>query len=211
MDETSPVQLGCTHLGEVRHICAFFNDDDEAWRVLRPFIADGFVLGDKAIHLVRPDRREAHLQRLGEACSDVEAAQASGQLDLRSNTETYLPEGRFDADRMFAAFEAIANAKDVYSRNRIICDMDWATDRPLVLDEVLRFEARVNDLWSQHQDVVICMYELKKLSGDMVIDIMRTHPMVLIGEVLHENPFFIPPEAFLRSRDEPSLERIPLA
>jgi hypothetical protein len=26
---------------------------------------------------------------------------------------------------------------------------------------------------------------------------MRTHPMVIIGGILHENPFFVPPEQFL--------------
>ena len=31
----------------------------------------------------------------------------------------------------------------------------------------------------------------------MVIDIMRTHPMVIIGGVLQENPFYVPPDQFL--------------
>lgn len=30
------------------------------------------------------------------------------------------------------------------------------------------------------------------------MDILRTHPMVVMGGVLRENPFFIPPEEFLR-------------
>jgi hypothetical protein len=29
------------------------------------------------------------------------------------------------------------------------------------------------------------------------MDILRTHPMVIIGGVLQENPFFVPPDAFL--------------
>lgn len=29
------------------------------------------------------------------------------------------------------------------------------------------------------------------------MDIMRTHPMVIIGGVLQENPFFVPPDQFL--------------
>ena len=29
------------------------------------------------------------------------------------------------------------------------------------------------------------------------IDIMRTHPMIIIGGVLQQNPFFVPPEEFL--------------
>jgi len=30
-----------------------------------------------------------------------------------------------------------------------------------------------------------------------VIDIMRTHPMIIIGGILQQNPFFVPPEDFL--------------
>jgi len=31
-----------------------------------------------------------------------------------------------------------------------------------------------------------------------VIDIMRTHPMIILGGLLHRNPFYAPPEEFLR-------------
>jgi len=30
-----------------------------------------------------------------------------------------------------------------------------------------------------------------------VIDIMRTHPMIIIGGILQENPFYVPPDEFL--------------
>ena len=30
-----------------------------------------------------------------------------------------------------------------------------------------------------------------------VVDIMRTHPMVIIGGMLQRNPFYVPPEQFL--------------
>jgi hypothetical protein len=30
------------------------------------------------------------------------------------------------------------------------------------------------------------------------MDIMRTHPMVIVGGLLRENPFFVPPDEFLR-------------
>jgi hypothetical protein len=29
------------------------------------------------------------------------------------------------------------------------------------------------------------------------MDIMRTHPLVIIGGLLRENPFFVPPDEFL--------------
>ena len=30
------------------------------------------------------------------------------------------------------------------------------------------------------------------------MDIMRTHPMVIIGGILQEKPFFVPPDEMLR-------------
>jgi hypothetical protein len=45
---------------------------------------------------------------------------------------------------------------------------------------------------------VICTYDLAKFGGDTVIDIMRTHPMIIIGGILQHNPFFVSPEVFLR-------------
>jgi hypothetical protein len=39
---------------------------------------------------------------------------------------------------------------------------------------------------------------LAKFGGETVIDIMRTHPMVIIGGILHQNPFFVSPNEFLR-------------
>jgi hypothetical protein len=31
-----------------------------------------------------------------------------------------------------------------------------------------------------------------------VIDITRTHPTIIIGGILQQNPFFVPPEEFLK-------------
>jgi hypothetical protein len=45
---------------------------------------------------------------------------------------------------------------------------------------------------------VICTYQLSRFSGDTVIDIMRTHPAVIVGGILQQNPFYVPPEQFLR-------------
>jgi hypothetical protein len=29
------------------------------------------------------------------------------------------------------------------------------------------------------------------------MDILRTHPMVIVGEVMQENPFYVPPDVLL--------------
>jgi hypothetical protein len=195
----TPISLAGSQLGEARHVCAFFNSDDEAYRVLLPFIQDGFECGDKAIHVVNPDQQGEHLQRLVSVGIDATAARQRGQLELRTNTETYLRDGRFDPDRMLAAFEELASDKTEgsYSIKRIVCHMDWAVEGPSHVDNLVEFEARVNEVWRRHDDAVICTYPLDKFGGETVIDIMRTHPMIIIGGILLQNPFFVPPEVFL--------------
>jgi len=46
------------------------------------------------------------------------------------------------------------------------------------------------------------MYDLAKFGGDIFVDIMRTHPMIIIGGILQENLFFVPPDEFLRELRE---------
>jgi hypothetical protein len=208
----APISLAGSQLGKVRHVCALFNNDEEEYRVLLPFIKDGLERGDKAIHVVNPDRSADHLQRLSAAGIDAGNARQSGQLDLRINTDIYLREGRFDQDRMLAAFEELAasNRNNGFEMSRVVCRMDWAADGRTHVDNLIEFESRVNEVWQRYDDAVICTYHLGQFTGDTVIDIMRTHPLVIIGGVLHQNPFYVPPEQFLpefRTRRAQSLQQ----
>ena len=61
------------------------------------------------------------------------------------------------------------------------CDMGWAADRADVAEHLIEFEARANFIHAHHEHVVICSYDATKFDGSFIIDILRTHPMVLIG------------------------------
>ena len=200
MKTTAPIPFAGSELGEERHVCAFFNSADEQYRVLLPFISDGLACGHKAVHVVNPGRHEDHLRRLIASGIDIVASQRSGQLELRTNVEAYLREGRFDQDRMLDVFEQLASGHDnqKFPLSRIVCQMDWAADSRSHIDNLVEFESRVNNVWRHHEDAVICVYDLNKFKGDTVVDILRTHPMVIIGGILQSNPFYVPPEEFLR-------------
>jgi hypothetical protein len=194
------ISLAGSQLGTVRHVCAFFSNDDEEYRVLLPFIREGLSCGDKAVQVINPTARQRHLQRLAEAGIDSTVHQQSGQLEIHDNTEVYLRDGRFDQDRMLTSFEEMARdgrAVAGYPKSRIVCRMDWVSGDQSRIDDVIEFESRVNDVWRRYDDAVICTYHLAQFSGDAVIDIMRTHPMVIIGGHLQQNPFFMHPEEFL--------------
>src|SRR5262245_4022851 len=186
-------------LREHSHVCAFFNDVDEQHRVLRSFIRDGLDAGEKAFHIVDPSLLDDHLKRLAEAGIDVERALASGQLEVRPWEEAHLTGGGFDQYGMLALVEdvLVSNAAAGYPVTRIVADMEWALlDKPGVAD-LVEYESRVNHVLGKYNAPVVCSYDLSRFGAAVVMDVMRTHPNVIIGGVLHDNPFFVPPDQLL--------------
>jgi len=99
----------------------------------------------------------------------------------------YVRDHRFDQDAMLASVENLiqSGAASGYTRTRLVGHhMDW-----LFLDPV------------------ICNYDLSKFSASVAMDIMRTHPLVIIGGLLRENPSFVPPEQFLQEMHERQASR----
>jgi hypothetical protein len=185
--------------GQYRHICAFFNSVDEQHRVLRPFIKDGFDRGDKAYHYVDPERREEHLRWLAEAGINVQEAMGTGQLEVWPWQDSPLRGERFDLQTWLASFEQVLQSGPAagYAQTRVMGHMEWALlDLPGV-DDMIEYEARVNYVIPKYEDAVICTYDLTKFGASVVMDALRTHPLVIIGGLLQENPFFVPPEQLL--------------
>jgi hypothetical protein len=181
------------------HICAFFNGADEEYRVLRLFYKDGIDRGDKAFHLVDPEQREEHLRRLAEAGINVQGAIDTGQLEVRPWQDGPLHGGRFDQETWLASFEQKLQSgpEAGYAHTRFLGHMEWAlVDLPGV-EDLIEFETRVNYVVPKHGDIVICAYDLSKFGASVVMDALRTHPVVIVGGLLQENPFFVPPEEFL--------------
>jgi hypothetical protein len=85
--------------------------------------------------------------------------------------------------------------------------MEWAlVDLPGTTD-LIEFETLVNHAVVKYNDVVVCAYDLSKFGASVAIDALRTHPMVIVGGLLQENPFFVPPDQFLvEMRERRSLQ-----
>jgi MEDS: MEthanogen/methylotroph, DcmR Sensory domain len=192
--------FGAVNLGEHRHICAFFNTMDEEHRVLGSFYRDGFDRGEKATHIVDAEHRDLYLKRLAEDGIDVNKMIDTGQLEVLPWTDMYVRDHRFDQDAMLASVEELirSGARAGYTHSKLVGHhMDWVfVDKPAI-NNLLEYEARLNHLLSKYSAPVICNYDLTRVSASVAIDIIRTHPVVIIGGLLRENPFFVPPDKFL--------------
>jgi MEDS: MEthanogen/methylotroph, DcmR Sensory domain len=198
-------------LGRHRHVCAFFNSIDEEHRVLGSFVKDGLDRGEKATHIVDPEKRKDHLKRLAELGINVQQAMETGRLEVLPWSDSYVRDHRFDQDAMIADVEKVIQSGTAagYRLTRLVGHhMDWALRDEAGVNNLVEYESRLNDVLSKYNDPVICTYDLSKFSASVLMDIMRTHPAVIIGGILQENPFFVPPEQFLRElRERRSLHK----
>lgn len=194
-----PIHIADGVLGKQSHICAFFNGFDEQHRVLRSFIKEGFERGDRAFHIVDPELREDHLKRLADAGIDVEQAIATGQLELRRWQDAYLRDDRFDEDGMLALLEDLLRSGAAAGNPliRFVSRVEPSLVAKAGGDRWLEYETRVNYAVSKYSDPVICTYDLTNFRASFVMDMLRVHPLVIVGGVLQENPFFVPPEQLL--------------
>jgi len=180
------------------HACAFFHDREEEYRLLLPFVQEGFEQQDKIFQIVDARHRNERLRRIGALGIDLAAAEQSGQLEVRAWENAHLREGLFDQYAMLALVEEVlGKGKEQFGLTRFWANMEWSLEDFPGVDDIVEYESRLNDVTSRFDDVVVCTYDLNRFSATLVMDILRTHPQVIVGGILQENPFYVPPEQFL--------------
>jgi hypothetical protein len=156
-ESEASIRFAGSVLGAQRHVCAFFHTPDEEYRVLLPFIKEGFDRGERAFHIVDPVLRAEHLRRLKRTGIDTEQAEKRGQLELRNWADAYLRDGHFDQDRMLALIQDVLDGgpRDGFALTRLVAHMEWALEDRQGVDDLVEYETRLNYLLPRYPDPVV--------------------------------------------------------
>ena len=195
------VTLCGTKLHSSAHICAFFDSSEQQDEVLLPFFREGLVNGEKILTVLPREQIRLRELRLGASGIDVETAKASEQLSLMSAEETYIDGGSFDADHMFGVVEQVLSGTAGTRRFgavRTWGDMGWALQDVPGSEALMEYEARVNHFVHRFDCTLVCVYDAAKFNGRVVMDALSTHPYVIVGGILHTNPYYVSPDIYLQ-------------
>jgi len=200
MDSNSrPIAIGQSEFHCPCHACAFFHSRDEEYELLLPFAKDGYQAGDRMFQVVDKEHRDERRRRLSNSGINLKEAEDVGQFEIRVWEEAYLNGNRFDQHAMLALAESVLQEgrNKGYPVTRFWANMEWALEDWPGVHDIVEYEARANKFLPHYPAFVVCTYDLSKFSAPVVMDIMRTHPQVIIGGMLQENPFYVPPDEFL--------------
>jgi hypothetical protein len=170
------------------HACAFVTGAAEEREVIDPFLVEGMCCGEKAVYIVDPERRDEHEERLGAF------APAPDLLEVTSWNDAHLKGGSFDQDRMMASLEEMIREHAATGRPpiRLVGQMGWVFSSPPGIEQLVAYEASVNEVLNRGKTPTVCVYDVRRLSGSMMMDLLRAHPLTVMNGVLHENPFYTP-------------------
>lgn len=181
------------------HLCVFYRGEAERDALLVPFLREGLRAGHKCVCVM--DQADPHtLAATLMADPSVPADVADDQLDVLTSEESYLRTGAFATEAMLEFWDARMDraAKAGYPFTRAVGEMTWALEDVAGVEELIPYEAELNRSLRQYAQVGLCFYDLNQFTnGQLLLNVMRTHPKVLVGKSVIDNPWYVEPEQLL--------------
>jgi len=176
------------------HICALYSGDKQRDRIMLPFLEAGLASGAKCICVVDGTDPARVVATLG---TRVDASREAGaQLEVIRAADMYLRSGGFSADEIIGSWKAAISdvmydgrfdevrAVETWSRREVVPDMG----------ELLTLESEMNSYLSLYPQVIVCLYDIERFGPGIIVNLLKTHPRMLIGEMLIENPYCLTPD-----------------
>jgi len=185
---------------EGQHICYLYIDDAERMRVIAKFMESGLKSREKLLYMVdvmTPDEMLDCLEELG-----VDARSQPSQFTMAEAASTYCPTGVFNTKYMLdliTKFYLQAVNIEGYEGARGTGEMSWCLVEGRA-DEaaLLEYEASLNLLIEKYPLTACCQYDARRFDGSTIMDVLSVHPVMLVRGQLVKNPYYIPPDQFLR-------------
>ncbi len=189
--ETGPVPIGFGGLSASvgDHIGHFYQTGEERTDLVVSFLRAGLEAGEKCMYFMNPGPRQELEDGLAGAGIPVKAVMDSGQLIVDEGADN--PEAMQDA-----LGSALAEIPERFALLRWGGDMTWSLGKLPTTEMLMEWETHCNVI-ENPRAVFLCQYDLTAFRGNVVMDALKTHPLCVVSNAIHQNPYYEKPEVFL--------------
>lgn len=182
------------------HIGGLYETEAERDNILMGFLHQGNLAGDLQFYCPVERSKELFMKdyaRVFPSCA--KHLYDSQRFQLSSAKSLYYPTGVFspwDMDDGLQKF--FADSQQHGLRNiRATAEMVWALEAIPGVEYLMAYESRLNYFIPGKPWISICLYNLNKFSGATIMNVLQTHPYIISGGVITENPYFQDPDQWL--------------
>lgn len=183
------------------HILQLYNRVGEIAGVTARLLEVGLTSSEKCLFAGAPSSVQELQQALTKAGVDVPSAQEAGQLVFISDRDDLLIGKRFDPYHLLSTHQTfIAQAlREGWKAVRISMDMTWLTHEIATPEQVLKYEAASDAVFTfQNAPIIALMhYDYSKLPGQLVVEMLKLHPIAVVGKFIKRNPYYLNSEQYL--------------
>ncbi len=189
-------QLNDLEFGD--HLCFIYENQEEQYQLIIPFLLFGLNNNEKCIYITNENTKENIIQAFKKV-DELEKYVKLKQLEFFTKEEIYLQSGHFDPERilnLLIQMEKLA-IEEGYKGLRVTGEMTWILTGLPKVERILEYEAKLNYFLQKSKCITLCQYNKTKFLPKFLLDIIYTHPKIIINSKLCENPYYIPPTEFL--------------
>jgi len=177
-----------------QHVCSLYANPDEQQDVAVAYVADGLRRNERCLYVAAdPAALDQFRARMSKAGVGLAAAESTGALLLKTHGDAHLYGGRFDTERMLGMLNsAVEDALDAgFDGLRTCGDMSWLLDYPDASEQVVEYEALLNQFFLQTRALGMCQYDVRRLPPGLLHHAaIDTHCSVVIDGRHKPNPFY---------------------
>lgn len=186
-------------MGHGDHLCLVYENAEEQWSAVVPYIADGLARNEACLYVIDDRGLEDVRQAFSSRGVEVEAYERSGQLTFVTKREAYLCSGSFDPHAMkdFLASTAQQALEAGRTGFRVTAEMTWALGSECGCDRIIEYEAILSTFFPGSKASAVCQYNRKRFSAEIIRDVLRTHPIAILGDQVCPNLYYETPAMVL--------------
>jgi hypothetical protein len=202
-----PIDLG---LGQAAaagdHICALYSGPVERDAILLPFIRNALRSGDKCVCVIDSTEPADLLMEIDlDPAIDLTECLASRQFDLLRASDTTMRSGSFRPADMVGFWKAsLAGVMNGGQYELVRAASETALSLRDLPDwrQVVQHECDINRMLALYPQVLLCLYDIEKVGGAFLVDLMSMHSHLIINGRLTENSYYVTPDEWLARQSE---------
>lgn len=183
------------------HICQIYSERNECITSLLKFLLSGLQARERIGCFSEKVDEEALTEYFANYNISYSECKQHQAITLTSTQEAYFQNHVFDPERTLSILSNYhQESLDLgFPAARLIGEMPSMIQHVSGGDRLLEYESKVSILLKKHPVTTVCQYDANLFDGATIMDILKVHPQMIVNGAVVHNPFYIPPEEFLKN------------